>query len=445
MDTSGSPGTATISSGSTGMFAVPAIADSPDTQQSASSGISHDQSHSSWKEVGHTSWSKDGERKRSSSASLSTPRRSAKSVMSPVRKEKRAIQIACRLQSVKDHSGEKDPQTGSGRGYAQFGYATIHINVTTMAMSRAFRNWNGELVQQVAHILRRSDEQLREAAQYIDIQRGKTRLSEDQSQHLVRIYGEYQEEARLKVLEYEKRHQGMAATVDLLEHRIRYEEESSLVSKNNAEQERRSVSPEIAQYQSMINSYQVKITTDSQNEENTIRGLRDRLETALMPQPTMAIDDEPQSTLVSKANDAIRYAEQEAHCARVAVSERDEMYMIGQRAVQERDAKMNEEIKIARDIAHQGNALHDRATLRDREFVDVTRELAVSKQSDHLNQIAAMSEEMEETRRELKIQESFVYQLAETNKELESENATQSIIAADSNDRGRALLRDDAV
>ena len=41
--------------------------------------------------------------------------------------------------------------------------------------------------------------------------------------------------------------------------------------------------------------------------------------------------------------------------------------------------------------------------------------------------------------------ESFVYQLAETNKELESENATQNIIAADSNDRGRALLRDDTV
>ena len=107
-------------------------------------------------------------------------------------------------------------------------------------------------------------------------------------------------------------------------------------SKNMAEQERRSVSSEVAQHQPMINSYQVKITTDSQNDENTIRGLRERLETALLPQPTMAIDDEPQSTLVSKANDAIRYAEQEAHCARVSVSERDEMHLIGQRAVQER-------------------------------------------------------------------------------------------------------------
>ena len=147
---------------------------------------------------------------------------------------------------------------------------------------------------------------------------------------------------------------------------------------------------------------------------------------------------------------AIRYAEQEAHCARVAVSERDEMCLIGQRAAQERDAKMNEEIKIARDRAHQGNALHDRATLNYREFDDVTCELAASRQtasdaqSDYPNQIAAMAEEIDETRRELKIQESFVYQMAETNKELESENATQSIIVADSNDRGRALLRDDS-
>ena len=56
-----------------------------------------------------------------------------------------------------------------------------------------------------------------------------------------------------------------------------------------------------------------------------------------------------------------------------------------------------------------------------------------------------MSEEIEETRQELKIQESFVHQLAETNKELESENATQVAIAADAKDRGRAPLRDDTV
>ena len=71
------------------------------------------------------------------------------------------------------------------------------------------------------------------------------KLSEDQAQHLVKIYGEYQEEARHKVLECETRHHEMVATVDLLEHRIRCEEESTLVSKNKAEQERRSVSSDI--------------------------------------------------------------------------------------------------------------------------------------------------------------------------------------------------------
>ena len=75
--------------------------------------------------------------------------------------------------------------------------------------------------QQVAHILKRSDEQLREAAQHIDVQRGKTQLSEDQAHHLVKIYGDYQEEARHKVLEYEKRHHEMATTVDLLESDVR--------------------------------------------------------------------------------------------------------------------------------------------------------------------------------------------------------------------------------
>ena len=56
-----------------------------------------------------------------------------------------------------------------------------------------------------------------------------------------------------------------------------------------------------------------------------------------------------------------------------------------------------------------------------------------------------MSEETEETRQELKIQESFVFQLAETNKELENKNATQVAMAGDAKDCGRALLRDDSV
>ena len=339
MDASGSPGTATFgndsSSGSTGMFAAPAIADSPDTQRSASSGVSHDQSHSSWKEVGHAVWSRDGEKKRSSSASLSTPRRSVKG---PVRKEKGRSKSPT---SSNPSKITQENKTGRGRGYAQFGYATGVIyerDHGIVTRSQELERRAGMSEQQVAHILKRSDEQLREAAQHIDVQRGKTKLSEDQAQHLVKIYGEYQEEARHKVLEHEKRHHEMVATIDVLEHRIRCEEENALVGRNKAEQEKRSVSSEIAQYQSMINSYQVKIHTDSQNAGNTIRGLRERLETALMPQPTMATDDEPQSALVSKANDAIRYAEQEAHCARVAVSERDEMCLIGQRAAQERDA-----------------------------------------------------------------------------------------------------------
>ena len=274
MDSSGSPGTATFgndsSSGSTGMIAVPAIADSPDTQQSASSGISHDQSHSSWKEAGHAAWSKDGEKKRSSSASLSTPRRSVKGVMSPARKEKERSKSPTSsnpskiTQKNKTLRQEVEEATRNLAMLQESYERDDHGNVTRI---QQLERRAGVSEQHAAHILRRSDEQLREAAQHIDIQRGKTRLSEDQAQHLVRIYGEYQEEARLKVLEHEKRRQGMAATVDLLEHRIRYEEESSLVSKNKAEQARKSVSSEIAQYQSLINSYQVKITTDSQDEE----------------------------------------------------------------------------------------------------------------------------------------------------------------------------------
>ena len=88
-----------------------------------------------------------------------------------------------------------------------------------------------------------------------------------------------QEEARPKVLEYEKRQHEMVATFDLLEHRIRCEEENALVSKSRVEQDRRSASSQISQYQAMINSYQTKMSTDSQNEENIIRGLCERLET----------------------------------------------------------------------------------------------------------------------------------------------------------------------
>ena len=151
MDSSGSPGTATFgndsSSGSTGVFAVLAIADPPDTQQSASSGISHDRSHSSWKEVGHAVWSRDGEKKRSSSASLSTPRRSVKGVMSPVSKEKG------RSKSPTGSNRQRSPKRTrpSGRKWKRLRANWLcyrsHMSVTTVAMLRAFRNWNGELVR----------------------------------------------------------------------------------------------------------------------------------------------------------------------------------------------------------------------------------------------------------------------------------------------------------
>ena len=183
---------------------MPAIADSPDTQQSASSGNSHDQSHSSWKEVGHAVWSRDGEKKRSSSASLSTPRRS---VMSPVKKERG------RSKSPTGPSPSKITQENKTlRQEVEEATAMLqeshecddHGNVTRV---QELERRAGMSEQQVAHILKRSDEQLREAAQHIDIQRGMTQLSEDQAQHLARIYGEYQEEARYKVLDYEKRRQ----------------------------------------------------------------------------------------------------------------------------------------------------------------------------------------------------------------------------------------------
>ena len=94
MDSSGSPGTATFgndsSSGSTGMPAVPAIADSPHTQQSASSGISHDPSHSSWKEVGHAGWI----------GFIIDTEKESEGRHESCEKGKRAIEVAYRLQSV---------------------------------------------------------------------------------------------------------------------------------------------------------------------------------------------------------------------------------------------------------------------------------------------------------------------------------------------------------
>ena len=221
MDSSGSPGTATFgndsSSGSTGMLAVPAIADSSDTQQSASSGISHDLSHSSWKEIGHAVWSKDGEKKRSSSASLSTPRRSVKGVMSPARKEKgRSKSLAGSSPSkvTQENKTLRQEVEEANRHLAMLQESYERDDQGNVTRIQELERRAGMSEQQVAHIL------------YIDIQRGKTKLSEDQAQHLVKIYGECQEEARLI-----KRHQEMAATVNLLEHQVRCKEESSLVNR----------------------------------------------------------------------------------------------------------------------------------------------------------------------------------------------------------------------
>ena len=197
--------------------------------------------------------------------------------MSPVRKEKRAPTGSSPSKVTQENKTLKQEVEEAKRNLATLQESYERDDQGNVTRIQELERRAGMSEQQVAH------EQLREAAQYIDIQGGKTKLSEDQAQHLVKIYGEYQDEARLQVLEHEKRHQEMAATVNLLEHRIRCEEESSLVSRNKAEQERRSTSSQIAQY-----SYQVKITTDSQNEENTICGLRERLETALLPQPNMS-------------------------------------------------------------------------------------------------------------------------------------------------------------
>ena len=176
MDSSGSPGTATFgndsSSGSTGMLAVPAIADSPDTQQSANSGISNDLSHSPWKEVGHAVWSKDGEKKRSSSASLSTPRRSVKGVMSPARKEKGRSQAPTGSSPSKitqENKTLKQEVEEAKRHLAMLQESYERDDQGNVTRIQELERRAGMSEQQVAHILKRSDEQLREAAQYIDI------------------------------------------------------------------------------------------------------------------------------------------------------------------------------------------------------------------------------------------------------------------------------------
>ena len=131
------------------MLAVPAIADSPDTQQSASSDISHDLSHSSWKEVGHAVWSKDGEKKRSSSASLSTPRRSVKGVMSPVRKEEGRSKSPTGSSPSKITQENKTLKQEVGSEEAKRNLAMLQESYERDDqgnVTRISRNWNGEPV-----------------------------------------------------------------------------------------------------------------------------------------------------------------------------------------------------------------------------------------------------------------------------------------------------------
>ena len=91
-------------------------------------------------------------------------------------KGKRAIEVAYRLQSVKDHSG--DPQRK--RLSAIWPCFRSHMNATTKAMSRSFRNWNGEQACRNNKLpISSKDPTNFEKLLNTFIQRGKTKLSED--------------------------------------------------------------------------------------------------------------------------------------------------------------------------------------------------------------------------------------------------------------------------
>ena len=64
---------------------------------------------------------------------------------------------------------------------------------------------------------------------------------------------------------------------------------------------------------------------DKVNEENIARDLREQLESSLVAQPAVAMEDEPQKSLVTRVNDAVRYAE------------RQEAWARGKQAIQERE------------------------------------------------------------------------------------------------------------
>ena len=110
-----------------------------------------------------------GPDKKTSSASLSTPRRSAKAVMSPVRKEKGRSKSPTGSNPSKINQENKTlrqevEEATRNLAMLQESYERDdHGNVTRI---QELERRAGISEQQVAHILKRSDEQLQEAAQH---------------------------------------------------------------------------------------------------------------------------------------------------------------------------------------------------------------------------------------------------------------------------------------
>ena len=69
------------------------------------------------------------------------------------------------------------------------------------------------------------DGKLRAAAQRVNEQKGKTKLSEDHTSHFIKIYNEQGEEAKKRLVEYERMHSQLSATVGKLENQLRFEED----------------------------------------------------------------------------------------------------------------------------------------------------------------------------------------------------------------------------
>ena len=148
---------------------------------------------------------------------------------------------------------------------------------------------------------------------------------------------------------------------------------------------------------------------DKVNEEDMVQ-----LESALVTQPAVAMEDEPQESLV---NDAIRFAEQEeASQARVSLHERDEVYLRGKQAIQERETKINGEIQIARHQIHEGQPLQDISSRKNSEHDKLASEMKSIQQelddvrSEPRDYSAYVESKVEKMKYNLKVEESFVSQ-----------------------------------